>query len=295
MVIPRAPFKSPTIALPVGALCIDLVSTQYGAALAKGLFPEVGAIGTAALRLALGSAMLLIVFRPWRLRSSARIVRSIVLYGLAMGTMNTCFYLALARIPLGITVALEFTGPLAVALIASHRALDVVWVALAGLGVWAVLPIGAGAAPLAPDGVACALAAGVCWALYIVFGQRTGGVHAGQSAALGTLVGAALIVPVGIVQAGRALLRPELLPLAAAVALLSTALPYTLEMFALTRLPARTYGVLMSLAPALGALSGLAFLGEHLTALQWFAIASIVLASGGVAATSQARVAELAE
>ncbi len=284
---PRSPFKS-TLALPIGALLIDLVSTQCGAAFAKGLFPEVGAIGTAALRLALGSAMMLVAFRPWRLRSSGRIVRSIVLYGLAMGTMNTCFYLALTRIPLGITVALEFTGPLVVALLASHRALDVLWVALAGLGVWALMPLGGSAAPLAPDGVAYALAAGVCWALYIVFGQRTGGTHAGQTAALGTLVGAALIVPVGLAQAGHGLFQAQLLPLAALVALLSTALPYTLEMFALTRMPTKTYGVLMSLAPALGALSGLVFLGEHLTVLQWLAIACIMLASCGVAATGPA-------
>jgi inner membrane transporter RhtA len=277
-------------------LLIDLMSTQCGAALAKGLFPAVGAIGTAALRLALGSVVMVIAFRAWRLRSSARIMRSIVLYGLAMGTMNTCFYLALTHIPLGITVALEFLGPLAVALLASHRALDVLWVALAGLGVWALMPLGAGAA-LSAAGIAYALAAGVCWALYIVFGQRTAGAHAGQSAALGTLAGAVLIVPIGLAEAGRALLDAERLPLAMAVALLSTALPYTLEMFALTRLPARTYGVLMSMAPALGALSGLAFLGEHLTVVQWFAIASIVLASGGVAATSTAavRVRELPE
>ncbi len=282
--------------MPIGVLLIDLMSTQCGAALAKGLFPAVGAIGTAALRLALGSVVMVIAFRAWRLRSSARIMRSIVLYGLAMGTMNTCFYLALTHIPLGITVALEFLGPLAVALLASHRALDVLWVALAGLGVWALMPLGAGAA-LSAAGIAYALAAGVCWALYIVFGQRTAGAHAGQSAALGTLAGAVLIVPIGLAEAGRALLDAERLPLAMAVALLSTALPYTLEMFALTRLPARTYGVLMSMAPALGALSGLAFLGEHLTVVQWFAIASIVLASGGVAATSTAavRVRELPE
>jgi inner membrane transporter RhtA len=289
-VTPPSPLKSTGTALPIGVLLIDLMSTQCGAALAKGLFPAVGAIGTAALRLALGSVVMMVAFRAWRLRSSARIMRSIVLYGLAMGTMNTCFYLALTHIPLGITVALEFLGPLAVALLASHRALDVLWVALAGIGVWALMPLGAGGAALSAAGIAYALAAGVCWALYIVFGQRTAGAHAGQSAALGTLAGAVLIVPIGFAEAGRALLEVERLPLAMAVALLSTALPYTLEMFALTRLPARTYGVLMSMAPALGALSGLAFLGEHLTVVQWLAIASIVLASGGVAATSSAAV-----
>lgn len=294
--IVRVPFKSSSLALPIGALFITMVSTQCGAALAKGLFPRIGAPGTAALRLVLGSAMLIAAWRPWRLRSSAAVVRSIVVYGIAMGAMNCCFYLALARIPLGITVALEFLGPLAVALRASHRLLDFVWIALAGIGVWALVPVGSRSIALAPDGIAYALAAGVCWALYILFGQRAGSVHAGQTVALGTLVGALVVAPIGIASAGRALLNPELLPLAGGVALLSSALPYTLEMTALRRMPARTFGVLMSLHPALGALSGLTFLGERLSTLQWLAIASIMLASAGVAATSErARPRELPE
>lgn len=283
----RSPFKS-SLALPIGALFIAMVSTQCGAAFAKSLFPRAGAPGTAALRLVLGSALLIAAWRPWRSRPSAAVVRSIVIYGVAMGTMNCCFYLALERIPLGITVALEFLGPLAVALRAAHRPLDFAWIALAGLGVWALMPVRSGAPTLAADGIAYALAAGVCWALYILFGQRAGAAHGGPTVALGTLVGALVIAPIGIASAGRALLNPQLLPLAGAVALLSTALPYTLEMTALTRLPTRTFGVLMSLAPALGALSGLMFLGERLSSLQWLAIASIMIASAGIAATSQA-------
>jgi len=272
----------------MGALLVTMTSFQLGAALAKSLFPALGPIGTAALRLALASVMMALVFRPWRLRVGGGLLRSILLYGVAMGAMNTFFYLALRRIPLGITVALEFLGPLAVALLSLHRRLDLLWVLLAALGVWGLTPWGAAGATLAADGIACALAAGVCWALYIVFGQRTSGAHAGQTAALGTLVGALLVLPVGFASTGWALFAPRYLPLACAVALLSTAVPYSLELYALTRLPARTYGVLMSLAPAMGALTGRAFLGERLTGVQWLAVASIALASGGVALTAPA-------
>lgn len=284
---PRAPFKSPSLALPTLALLISMMCSQCGAALAKGLFPRVGAPGTAALRLAISSLVLIAVWRPWRLRPSRAVGRSILIYGIAMGIMNCTFYLALTRIPLGITVALEFTGPLGVALATSRRRLDLVWIAFAALGIWGLLPLGRSAS-LDPLGIAYALAAGVCWALYILFGQRAGAEHGGRTVALGTLVGAMVIVPVGLASAGRAVLAPALLPLASAVALLSTALPYSLEMVALGRMPARTFGVLMSLAPAVGALSGLLFLGEHLGTLQWLAIGSIVLASGGVAATNVA-------
>jgi inner membrane transporter RhtA len=283
----RSSFNPHSITLPVGALIVAMASIQLGAALVKGLFPLIGAPGATALRLALASCMLLAVWRPWRMRPTAREVRSIVIYGLAMGWMNLFFYLALNRIPLGITVALEFTGPLAVAMAASHRPVDFLWIALAAAGLLALLPLGLESRPLAPAGIGFALAAGFCWALYILFGQKAGAVHGGGTAALGTLVGAAAIVPIGIAHAGAALFSPALLPVACAVALLSSALPYSLEMYALARLPTRTFGVLMSLSPALGALSGLCFLAERLTAIQWAAIASIMVASGGSAATSR--------
>ncbi len=283
----RGSFKSHSIALPVIALIVAMASIQLGAVFAKRLFPQVGASGTAALRLALASLILAAMWRPWRVRPTARELRSIVIYGFAMGWMNLFFYLSLSRIPLGIAVALEFTGPLAVALAASHRTVDFLWIALAALGLLALLPLGMESKPLAPLGIAFALAAGFCWALYIVFGQRAGAAHGGRTAALGTVVGAVAIVPIGAARAGAALLAPAILPAACLVAVLSSALPYSLEMYALTRLPTRTFGVLMSLAPALGALSGLCFLGESLTAVQWAAIAGIMLGSGGSAATSR--------
>ena len=282
-----SPFKPHPVVLPVAVLIVAMVCFQIGAALAKQLFPIVGASGTTALRLGLASLMLLAVWRPWRVRLRAREARTIVMYGLAMGWMNLFFYLSLSRIPLGIAVALEFTGPLAVAIATSRRAIDFAWIALAAAGLIVLLPWGLESKPLDPTGIAFALAAAVCWALYIVFGQKAGNVHGGQTAALGTLAAAIVIMPIGIAQAGTALLSPALLPIACAMALLSSALPYSLEMYALTRLPTRTFGVLMSGDPALGALSGLIFLRETLSLVQWMAIASIMVASAGIAITSR--------
>jgi inner membrane transporter RhtA len=184
-------------------------------------------------------------------------------------------------------VALEFTGPLALAAFASRRAVDFLWILLAVLGLAALLPLGLGAKPLSLIGSACALAAGVCWALYIVFGRKAGAEHGSQITALGTVIGALVIVPVGFASNGLQLFTLGVLPTAIAVAVLSSALPYSLEMFAMPRLPTRTFGVLMSLDPALGAVAGLIFLGESLTVIQWAAIASIMLASGGTAATRE--------
>jgi len=291
-VTPSFRFKSPAttlraVLLPLAALLVAMVSVQIGAALVKGLFPRVGVAGATTLRLLLASLMLLAVWRPWRKLPRARETRSLLIYGVAMGVMNLCFYSALARIPLGIAVALEFSGPLAVALAASHRTVDFVWVGLAALGLVALLPLGLAHEPLSPAGMAFALAAGACWALYIVFGQKAGSLHGGMTAALGTVIGALVIAPFGLAQAGAALLDPRILPAACAVALLSSALPYSLEMFALTRLQTRTFGVLMSGEPALGALSGWCFLHERLSLVQWAAVASIMLASAGSTITSR--------
>lgn len=272
--------------MPVAALMVAMVCFQLGAVLAKGLFPVVGAVGAAAMRLGVASLILLAVWRPWRLRATLSEARTIVVYGVAMGFMNVLFYLALRTIPLGIAMALEFTGPLGVALAASRRPSDFLWVLLAVLGVLVLLPLGFGSQPLPAAGVACALAAGVCWALYIVFGRKAGAAHGGQTVALGTLIGAVFIVPLGVAHSGTLLFSASILPTAVAVALLSSALPYSLEMFAMPRIPTRTFGVLMSLDPAFGALSGLIFLGESLTWIQWAAIASIMVASAGSAAMS---------
>jgi inner membrane transporter RhtA len=283
---PTQPTKPQSIGLPIVLLILAMGSFQYGATLAKQLFPVVGASGTTALRLGLGSLMSLALWRPWRIRPTLREARSIVVYGLAIGWMNLFFYLAISRIPLGIAVALEFTGPLTVSIAASRRSIDFAWIGFAGLGLIALLPLGLTHVSLDPAGIGFALGAALCWALYIVFGQKAGVAHGGQTAALGTLAAAIVIVPIGIHHAGPALFSPALLPLASALALFS-ALPYSLEMYALTRLPMRTFGVLMSWEPAMGALTGFALLGESLSWVQWCAICSIMVASAGSAITGR--------
>jgi inner membrane transporter RhtA len=279
--------KISPIAVPIAALMVAMACFQLGATLAKRLFPVVGAGGTAALRLAIAAIILLAVWRPWHMRFTPRQLSIVVVYGVAMGLMNYFFYLALSYIPLGITMALEFAGPLGVALLASRRAVDFLWILLATLGLVALLPLGLGGAPLSGLGIAYALAAGACWALYIVFGRRAGTAHGGQITSLGTVIGAFVIVPIGLANSGTQLFALAILPIAVGVAVLSSALPYSLEMFAMPRIPTRTFGVLMSLNPALGAVAGLIFLHESLTLVQWTAIASIVAASAGSAASRE--------
>ncbi|MHC6226423.1 threonine/homoserine exporter RhtA [Pseudomonas sp. X10] len=266
---------------PIGLLLIAMASIQSGASLAKSMFPVVGAQGTTTLRLVFASIIMLLLLRPWRARLNVSTLRTVVIYGLALGGMNFLFYMSLRTVPLGIAVALEFTGPLAVAIYASRRAVDFLWIALAVAGLLLLIPIGQTESAIDLIGAAYALGAGVCWALYILYGQRAGAENGIQTAALGVCIAALFVAPIGIVHAGSALLTPALLPVALGVAILSTALPYSLEMVALTRMPARTFGTLMSIEPVFGALSGLLFLGEVLTLAQWLAIAAIITASVG--------------
>ncbi|MCJ8203965.1 threonine/homoserine exporter RhtA [Pseudomonas sp. RGM2987] len=270
---------------PVALLIIAMASIQSGASLAKSMFPVVGPQGTTTLRLIFASMIMLILLRPWRAKLTAQSLRTVIVYGLALGGMNFLFYMSLRTVPLGIAVALEFTGPLAVAIYASRRAIDFVWIALAVMGLILLIPTGATSASLDLVGAGYALAAGVCWALYILFGQKAGADNGVQTAALGVMIAALFVAPIGIVHAGAALLTPSLIPVAIGVAILSTALPYTLEMIALTRMPARTFGTLMSIEPAIGALSGLVFLQEYLSFAQWSAIICIILASVGATLT----------
>jgi len=275
------------IIVPIAAALLAMVSVQTGASIAKTLFPVVGPIGTVALRIGFGTLVLVIALRPWRTRISKTNWQPLALYGVSIGVMNLCFYLALSRIPLGIAVALEFTGPLAVAVLSSHRPVDFLWIALALGGLGLILPIAHTGRGINPVGVLFALGAGACWALYIVFGRKTGVDHGAQSVALGSLISAVIVVPAGVLSAPPALFSRSVMLLGLAVGILSTALPYALDMMALTRLPARTFGVLMSLDPAIGALCGWLFLDEQLTALQWTAIVLIILASAGSASTIQ--------
>ncbi|MBX8521983.1 threonine/homoserine exporter RhtA [Pseudomonas cichorii] len=275
-----------SIIFPLGLLMIAMASIQSGASLAKSLFPAVGAQGTTTLRLVFASLILLVILRPWRARLTASSLRTVVIYGIALGGMNFLFYMSLQTIPLGVAVALEFTGPLAVALLSSRKAIDFLWVVLAVVGLLLLIPVGQSSSSIDLLGATYALGAGVCWALYILFGQKAGADNGVQTAALGVIIAAIFIAPIGAVHAGSALLDISLIPAALGVAILSTALPYSLEMVALTRMPAQTFGMLASLEPVFAAFSGILFLGEHLTLVQWLAILAIIMASIGATLTS---------
>ena len=265
----------------MAVILIAMMSIQSGASLAKSLFPLVGAPGVTALRIALGTLILVVVFKPWRLRFKKEQRLPLLFYGLALGGMNYMFYLSIQTIPLGIAVALEFTGPLAVALFSSRRPVDFIWVVLAVLGLWFLLPLGQSVSQIDLTGAALALGAGACWAVYILTGQRAGEEHGPATVALGSLIAAVIFVPIGMAQATDSIWQWSILPVGLAVAILSTALPYSLEMIALTRLPTRIFGTLMSMEPALAAISGMIFLGETLTLVQTLALCSIIAASMG--------------
>ena len=273
-------------ALPLVALFASLVSQNLGAAIAKSLFPVVGVEGMTALRIGLSAALLLAFWRPWRAPVARRDLGNLVIYGAMLGGMNLCIYHAFGRIPIGIATAIETTGPLVVVLTASRRLLDVAWVALALAGLALLLPLHADH-PLDPVGLLFAFGAAASWALYIVFGKRVSTLVPGQAVSLGMLVAALFAVPVGVSCAGAAMLVPTTLLAGLGVALLSSAVPYSLEMAALRRMPRHVFGILVSATPAVGAACGALVLGEQLSALQWLAIACIIGASAGGAATGR--------
>jgi len=263
-----------------------VASVQSGAAIATRLFPDVGPGGTVLLRLALSAVLLLAFFRP-SIRGRARADLGWgVAYGVALAAMNATFYEALSRIPLGVAVTIEFVGPLAVAVLGSRRPVDFVWVALAGTGV-ALLTTG-GEGGIDGLGVVWALTAGLFWAAYIVLAQRVGRVFPGASGlALALAVAAVVVAPFGLVTAGARLWDAGVIARGAAVAVLSSAVPYSLELFALRRMRTSVFGVLMSLEPAMAALSGLVFLGQHLRLREWVAVVLVMVASVGATRTGR--------
>lgn len=283
-------FKAPpglTHALPYLALFGGMISLAVGTSFAKQLFPLVGAAGTSTLRVGLSALILLAIWRPWRFALSRSDGGRILLYGTVLGLMNLCFYMSLQTIPLGLAIAIEFAGPLTLALIHSRRPIHFAMIALAVAGLALLLPIWKGVEGLDPVGVFYAALAGVFWALYIICGKRLGHRHAGQSVALGMTVAALVIAPFGIATAGASLLAPEILALGLVAAIVSSALPYSLEMFALKTVPQRTFGVVLSGEPAVGALAGLIILHEQLSNLQWLAIGLIITASVGAILTTR--------
>lgn len=272
---------------PVPLVVGGMFSTQFGAALARSLFGDLSPGGTVLLRVGFAAVALLLVFRP-RMGGTRRDLGAVLAFGVALGLMNLTFYEAIARIPLGVAVTLEFIGPLGVALAGSRRRLDLVWVALAAGGI-VLLSDGIGAG-LDPLGVGLALLAGAFWAAYIVCNARVGRLYPGGSGlALAMVVAAAVVAVPGVVAGGAALGEPRLLGLGLGVALLSSAIPYSLETEALRRLPQHVFGVLMSLEPAVAALAGFAALGQSLGARQLVAIALVVAASAGAAAGVRAQ------
>lgn len=256
-----------------------MASTQTGAAIAKTLFDDLGPAATSFLRVALAAVLLVAIWRPSVAGHTRRELGLAFAFGLALCLMNLTFYEAIARIPLGIAVTIEFAGPLAVAIALSRRRLDALWVVLAALG---ILLLARGGGDVAIDGVLLALLAGVFWASYILLSARAGQAFPGGSGlALAMVVGGVALIPVGVTGGGSALLDPRLLAAGAGVALLASAIPYSLELEALRRLPTQVFGILMSLEPAIAALAGFAILGEGLRPRDVVAIALVATASAG--------------
>ena len=274
--------------IPLLAVLGAVTALGIGTSWAKyALFPLVGAPGTTAVRVGFSALILLLLWRPWRWPLSRVDARAIALYGGALGLTNLAFYMSLRTIPFGIAVAIEFAGPLTVAIWSSRRVVDFVWVALAITGLALLLPLGHSGSALDPVGVMYALAAAVGWGAYIVFGKRVSHLHAGHSVAWGLLAAALVAVPVGVAHAGTALLSPSVLLVGLGVAAISSAIPISLEMVALKRLPKEAFGIMISMEPAVAALIALVLLNEYLSALQWVAIALIIAASMGSALTAR--------
>jgi inner membrane transporter RhtA len=271
---------------PTGLVLLAVGSVQFGAALARTLFDDLGAGGTVFLRVLFAALVLWALWRP-RIRGHTRAELALACgFGLSLAGMNLAFYEALGRIPLGVAVTFEFVGPLGVAVAGSRRALDLLWVALAAAGIVLLTDLGQGGG-LNAAGVGFALLAGAFWAAYILLSARTGRVFPGGAGlALAMALGALVLVPVGVASGGNALLEPRLLALGAAVAMLSSAIPYSLELEALRRLPPRVFGVLMSLEPGVAAIAGFVVLGQVLRARELMAIALVVAASAGATRTA---------
>jgi inner membrane transporter RhtA len=268
---------------PTALVMLSIVSVQLGAAIAKTLFDSLGPGGTVFLRIAFASLVLLVLVRP-KLGGHDRNAYGVAgLFGLALAGMNFSIYLAIDRIPLGVAVTLEFVGPLGVAVAGSRRMLDLLWVVLAAGGILLLAPLGAfGGMNLDPVGVAFALLAGCLWASYILLSARTGSAfQGGTGLVIALCVGTLVLAPFGVADAGYALLDPKLLLAGFGVAMLSSAIPFSLELEALRKIPARVFGVLMSLEPAVAALAGFLVLGERLGIRAVVAIVFVTIAAAG--------------
>ena len=271
---------------PIPAVLFAIISVQSGAAIAKTLFPAIGAAGTASLRIGISAIILFVVYRPNLFKFTPNQLKIVIPYGLSLGAMNLIFYLAIERIPIGLAVTLEFIGPLVVAVIGSKRLIDYLWVLLAAIGIVLIAPWSNNGIDLL--GVLFALLAGALWAAYIVLGTKVSKImKGGDAVATGMLFASILIVPFGILENGLTNLTPTFLYLGIALALLSSAIPFTLEMKALAQLPARTFSILMSLEPAAASIFAFIFLQEYLTFNEILAVVFVVIASVGSTITSK--------
>lgn len=269
-------------------LIIAMASIQGGATVAKRIFPLLGPAGTSALRLFFATLILWAIFHPWKQKLSREQLQKLFVYGACLGFMNLSFYFALERIPLGLAVSLEFTGPLAVAIFTSRKKIDYIWAVLAGLGIFLILPETQGPSALDPVGVILAVVAGIFWAGYILYGKKAGnGIPGGLAATWGMTFAALMVIPAGLYTSSDKIFSLDIIPFGIGVAILSSALPYTLEMLSLKKIPTKTFGVLMSLEPAIAAIAGLLFLNEQLTMFQWFAMLLIMLSSLGSSLTAE--------
>lgn len=285
----EAPDRSPSSTiLAVACLFGAMVSFQIGASIAKSLFPLVGAEGATLLRQAIGAPLLIFLFRPWRSRPTRNSALPLISYGVALGAMSLLFYMSLRTIPLGIAVALYFSGPLTISAASLRRPPDFLWLGLAGAGLLLLLPLKTSVHSIDPKGAMLALAAGASWAAYILAGRRAGRALGHGAVAYGAIIAALVAAPFGISHAGNALLSPPAIILGLVVALFSNAIPGALEMVALTRLPPKAYGTLVSASPAIAAIMGLIILGEALSLGQWCGIGAIAAASIGTAASLKA-------
>jgi inner membrane transporter RhtA len=282
----RKPFG---ILLPILAIIAAMAAFQVGAAFAKNLFPAIGPEGAAALRLVFGAVMLLALVRPWRTWPARAPVLPLIGLGVAMAGAIQMFYLAIDHLPLGIAIAIQFLGPLAIAIAGSRRAVDVLWAILAAGGVWCLVAVNSVGEPIDLVGVAWSLGAAVCWAGYILLGRTVTTAFGNATAAISVSIAAIVILPLGVWRAGAALLSPDLIPLALLVALFSAAIPFSLEFFAMPRMPARTFAVFMSLEPTFGVMFGFLILHERLTVFQTAGVAMVVIAAAGAAWSSSGR------
>lgn len=269
-------------------LLAAMISMQSSGSLAKILFQQFPPLTVSAMRLLLGALILAIIFKIWQLQLTQVKWKAVISYGLALAGMNALFYLSIERLPLGIAVSFEFIGPLTVALLHARQKFDFLWVGLAVLGLALLFPFDQAAQPLDSAGILLALGAGACWALYIVAGQKPSGISGNHTVCLGMLIGMLCLMPIALLTGMPATaFEPSSLIYFILLAVLASSLPFSLEMIALRNLSSLSFGTLMSIEPAVAALSGFVFLGEQLLWAQWLALAVIICASIGCTVTAQ--------